>query len=144
MSKFIRSPVFIVVGVIMLCGFLLAAPALRFRYIQRPYWESQIRQHQNPFELQAWATSLLAIYSKSNVADLTILTVTNTPPSGFPVTVNPDIALCNDTISGGGDYVQLLWGSPFFGRFGIRIGSTNYVCGLPDKWKSGIYFFSGP
>lgn len=145
MSKFIRSPVFIIFASILLCALVLYAPFLWFR-IQTHYWEYQIRQHQNPVELQAWATSLLAMYSESNIAETTILEVTNKPPPEFPVGPHYDygVSLMDDKIWGGGYYVQLVWGSGVLGRWGLRIGHTNYVCGLPDKWKPGIYFFSGP
>lgn len=141
-SKFIRSPVFIIVAVLfLLYGLVFIAPLWWFR-IKTRYWESKIRQDQNPVELQAWVTKLLVTYDQSNVAERSVLTVTNTPPPGFPGARSCAVALMDDKIWGGGYYVQLLWGAnPFVGRWGMRIGDTNYVCGLPDKWKPGIYFF---
>jgi hypothetical protein len=140
MSKFTRPPVFIIGGVLLLYALVFVAPLWWFR-IKTRYWESQIRQHQNPVELQVWATKLLVANDESNVA---LIMVTNEPPPGFPVTTPCDIGLENDKAWGGGYYVKLLWAaSPFGGRWGMEIGDTNYVCSLPDKWVPGIYFFSG-
>jgi hypothetical protein len=144
-SKFIRSPLLIILAVAsLLYALVFMAPLTWFR-IKTRYWESQIRQDQNPAELQAWATKLLVTYGQSNLAERDCVPVTNKPPPGFPGAISCDVALMNDKNWGGGCYVQLLWAAnPFVGRWGMRISDTNFVCGLPDKWKPGIYFFSGP
>jgi len=144
MSKMIRSPFFIIVCGFLFLGLLLFARPLWFP-IQTRYRESKIRRNQNPMELQIWAVGLLKQYQTSNVGEIGILGITNKPPANFPV-ANADVGLISEKQWGGdGYYVQLLWAaSPFGGRWGLRIGETNYTCGLKDKWTPGIYFFSGP
>jgi hypothetical protein len=144
-NKIIRSPIFIVVAVLLLLYVIVFAAPLWWFQIKTRYWESQIRQHQNPAELQTWATTLLTSYGESNVIESIALGVTNRPPPEFPGASSCDVALVDDKTWGGGYYVQLLWrANPFVGRWGMRIGDTNFVCPLKDKWKPGIYFFSGP
>jgi hypothetical protein len=141
MQKFTQLLLFGGVCIVLLIVLWPVAWHTRF-VIRTRHWETQIRQHQDPVALQAWATNLLATYSESNV--IGVLPVTNKPPPGFPVAISPDVALMNDTDWGGGYYVELMWPeSPFGGRWGLKIGETNYVRDLPDKWIPGVYFFRG-
>ena len=108
-------------------------------------WEAQIRRHQNPAELQAWAASLMDRYRTSGVAETTILMVTNQPPAGIPISnYGPRVALMNDKIWGGGYHVQLGWGGGFLELWGMKIGDANFACDSNDKWAPGIYFFRSP
>jgi hypothetical protein len=143
MSKMIRSPIFIIVCVFAFLGFIFATP-LRFP-LQTRYWEFNIRRNQDPKELQAWAVKLLEQYRTSNVGQRGFLLITNKPPANFPV-AHADVSLISEKPWGGaGYYIKLQWyASSFGGRWGLIIGETNYVCSLPDEWKPGIYFFSGP
>ena len=99
---------------------------------------SNIKRHQDPEELRAWASHLIAVYSATNFIPGQ---VTNRPPSGIPTSGRfPGVFIQREP--GDGQYhVVLLWGVGV-SRWGMDIGDTNFASGGDRKteWKPGIYF----
>src|SRR5262245_40850829 len=117
------SSIWIPIGVVGLLAVLFLLPGFRYSYLTRE-WEREIRQKQDPTELQAWATSLLAVYGTSNTCRL----LTNTPPKGVPASdYGPRVDLFPD-------HVQLGWGSGHLYLWGMMIGDTNFDRGEKGLW----------
>ena len=98
MSKFIRSPVFIIFASILLCALVLYAPFLWFR-IQTHF--GSIRFGSTRIGgVAGLGDSLLAMYSVSNIAETTILEVTNSRLQNSPVGPHYDygVSLMDDKI----------------------------------------------
>jgi hypothetical protein len=103
-------------------------------------------------ELQLWATNLLKRYS--SVPEFGgFFPVTTQIPEGLDKIWKkrqPEIIL-RDGLKGADRYVCIAWGSGMLGRWGLAVGSTNFVLlpGMeadpsekpPSAWKPGIYFF---
>jgi hypothetical protein len=111
--------------------------------------KAQIKRHQDPEELRAWALNLVSIYSASNSMEMIPGTVTNRPPPGIPTSGRlPRVAVLHDHLSDGSYnqwHIALLWGtSDFAPSMAMFIGDTNFVCSgeAVTEWKPGIYFSS--
>lgn len=120
---------------------VFAWPVLWYRHLTRQ-WETQIKSQQNPEELQAWATNLLALY-KDETSRGDFFGVTNRPPPGIPISkYGPCVYLSKRADRQ--EYVQLGWGGGFLNLWGMKIGDTNLVFPDEEIWKPGIYFFQSP
>lgn len=144
-----RYALFVIGAGVLFIAFLFISPILWYDF-QTHHWESQIRRHQNPAELQSWAASLIATYSSSNYAKVIPGFVTNKPPSEIPVSGRfPRVLVQRDRLSEssyGPYHVTLAWGSGFLPMWGMDIGDTNFVCTHknPKVWVPGMYFFLEP
>lgn len=143
----VRTVLFIIIGCIVLVLLLFASPVIWYE-IKTHYWEHQIKEHQNPEELRAWAADLIAIYSATN---FTGMKVTNSPPNGIPTSGrNPRVLVLREPLSEatyGQYYITLAWeAGPFLPMWGMDIGETNFVTSHknPKMWQLGIYFFVEP
>jgi len=98
---------------------------------------SNIRRHQDPEELRAWAGNLIAIYGATNYLGQ----VTNRPPSGIPASGHYPKVFVQRVPPDGPYHVVLLWGIGL-ANWGMDIGDTNFLSADDRKteWKPGIYF----
>ncbi|HSU56069.1 MAG TPA: hypothetical protein VLT36_18575 [Candidatus Dormibacteraeota bacterium] len=126
-------------AVALVCVGLLGAAFLYplFRYAQLTRrWEAQIRSQQDPAQLQAWATNLLATHAREASRRLT-----NRPPAGIPTSrYGPEIWVMAG--KGEGDYVRLVWGGGHLPPWGIEVGNIDLVRSGPGVWRPGICFFT--
>ena len=145
----VRTALIVIIGCILLVFLYFASPFIWYEF-QIHHWEHQIRDHQDPEELRAWAINLITIYSSTNSQDMMAGRITNRPPSGIPISGRfPRVVIGYDQLSEtthGPYHVGLLWGSGFLPMWGMDIGDTNFVCRHEKKteWKPGIYFFLEP
>ena len=104
---------------------------------------ASIKRHQDPEELRAWASHLIAVYSASNTVDVIPCRVTNKPPSGIPTSGRDPRVFIQRVPPDGPYHVVLLWGYGLE-NWGMDIGDTNYVSasdrGRTTEWKPGITF----
>jgi hypothetical protein len=143
----LRTALFIVVAIVVavpLFPILFGFTAVLSDEFETHRTMAHIRRHQNPAELQSWATNLIAIYSSSDYAKTTGR-VTNKPPAGIPISGRfPRVFVVYDRLSES-YHVGFLWGSGFSPGWGMEIGDTNFVSTQErtTEWKPGIYFFRG-
>ena len=143
----VRTALFIIIGCIVLVFLFFASPVIWYE-VKTHYWEHQIKTHQNPEELRAWAADLIAIYSATN---FTGMKVTNRPPPEIPTSGrNPRVFVQRDPLSETTYepyHITLAWeAGTFLPMWGMDIGNTNFVTSHknPEMWVSGIYFFVEP
>jgi len=145
----VRTALLVILGCILLVFLYFASPFIWYDF-QIHHWEHEIRRHQNPEELRAWAINLIAIYSSTNYGDMIPGRITNKPPPGIPISRRfPRVVVLHDRLSEnsyGPYHVGLFWGSGFLPMWGMEIGDTNFVCSSKRKteWRPGIYFFLEP
>jgi hypothetical protein len=127
----------------MVFTFIIPVIPLMWFEFQTHRWETQIKRHQNPAELQSWATNLIAMYGNSNIEEATMIFVANKPPSGIPISsAGPHITLVSGKWSGQNENsVTLSWGNGVvIPALTMEIGDTNFIYNDPEeKWKPGIY-----
>jgi hypothetical protein len=119
--------------------------------------EQSIKQNGDPFQLQAWATNLIAQPDGSSngpvwVANHDHDTFTKLPSCLYGLGISgdkqsvPSLAVMGGT-DGEDPYVKLFWGGGMLGHWGMVIGSPTFVpvffpkTAVVKQWKPGIYFW---
>jgi hypothetical protein len=144
-------------GLLILAG-LFSAGYYWLRTSADPYWNAEhsrlrIEKRLDANGLQAWAASLLKQYSsQTNFGGY--YRIDAPTPSGLNdiwMHRRPYVLL-RDGAQGGERYVCLSWGSAMLGRWGLAIGSPDFVLRVgmesgeppdmpPRLWKPGVYFY---
>ena len=132
-----RPALFIIIIVCSIVFFFVFGPFLLAGF-DKQLNISNIKRHQDPEELRAWASHLIAVYSASNFIPGQ---VTNRPPSGIPTSGRFPEVFIQRAPENGPYHIVLIWGVGV-ANWGMDIGDTNYVSGFDRKteWKPGIYF----
>jgi hypothetical protein len=135
----IRIAKCVLIALELLGVFYFAGPIIWYENPTK-HWESQIRRQQNPAELQAWASHLIELYSKTTQS---VRFLTNKPPTGIPISrYGSGAALMKAHSTREAEHIRLGWGrGDFLPLRGMEIGDTNFASGSTNMWKPGIFFF---
>jgi len=129
----------ILVLILLVC--LIFFPVFQDEWLARK-WEVQIKKHQDPEELRAWAMKLWQPYITNK--HYLFVKITNRPPEGIPVSkYGPDITLMSRNATNGSmPYLMMIWRG--VRAWGIYIGDTNFNGVGYETWKPGIHFYREP